>query len=528
MSEGEADHQTDVVVVGAGISGIVTAKCLKESGFRFVVLERSGDIGGLWTFRENDYGVMRFTHINVSKYNYCFSDFPFPDDIPDYPHNTDMAQYIKDYAKHFNIVDSIKHYRKVINIEKQGEHWKVTVQKVETDGLTTIPESQEIYVAKYLAIATGHHAKPSLARFMGQDSFSGEIIHSVKYKDVLTNHLEDKRVLVVGIGNSAVDAAVNIAAVGRCKPVYISTRSGAWVVPNYVFGHPTDLYANRLFLSLPWKLATWVLETVITIVSGNPKRWGLNPKMKALQTQPTVSPTLIHHIQRKDIIVVPNIQRIENKKVYFINGESAEFDAIVLCTGYKIDLPFLSDEIKNTILDDNSNDLKLFKNVFNPDIGPSLAFIGFVQPASGGILSMSETQARWFAELIKGHCHLPIKSAMIENMKNEEIETRKRYYHSARHTIQRDPIVYNDEISSFFGAKPELLRHPTLAWRLIFGSCGAYQYRLQGPNSWSDATDAVKKVPLTEMMHYSGILLVVIAGLVLYYLISFFSNIIGY
>jgi cation diffusion facilitator CzcD-associated flavoprotein CzcO len=65
MSTTDENHRPDVVVVGAGISGLVTAKCLKDSGFNVVVLERSGDIGGLWTFRENDYGVMRFTHMLV-------------------------------------------------------------------------------------------------------------------------------------------------------------------------------------------------------------------------------------------------------------------------------------------------------------------------------------------------------------------------------------------------------------------------------------------------------------------------------
>lgn len=46
-----------------------------------------------------------------------------------------------------------------------------------------------------------------------------------------------------------------------------------------------------------------------------------------------------------------------------------------------------------------------------------------------------------------------------------QITTKNRYYHSARHTIQRDPLKYNDEIASYFGAKPELLKHPSLAWR---------------------------------------------------------------
>jgi len=57
----------DIVIIGAGISGLATAKCLKESGFDVAVLERTADVGGLWKFRENDYGVMRFTHMLALK-----------------------------------------------------------------------------------------------------------------------------------------------------------------------------------------------------------------------------------------------------------------------------------------------------------------------------------------------------------------------------------------------------------------------------------------------------------------------------
>ena len=55
--------KVDAVVVGAGISGIVTAKCLTDAGLSVIVLERTEEVGGLWKFRENDYGVMRFTHM---------------------------------------------------------------------------------------------------------------------------------------------------------------------------------------------------------------------------------------------------------------------------------------------------------------------------------------------------------------------------------------------------------------------------------------------------------------------------------
>lgn len=59
---------------------------------------------------------------NVSKHNYCFSDFPFPDDVPDYPHNKDMAKYIKDYAAHFKLHDCIQFFTKVKKLEKTGKH----------------------------------------------------------------------------------------------------------------------------------------------------------------------------------------------------------------------------------------------------------------------------------------------------------------------------------------------------------------------------------------------------------------------
>lgn len=56
-------EEQEVVVIGAGVSGLVAAKCLRDDGFKVTIIERTSDIGGLWTFRENDYGVMRCTHM---------------------------------------------------------------------------------------------------------------------------------------------------------------------------------------------------------------------------------------------------------------------------------------------------------------------------------------------------------------------------------------------------------------------------------------------------------------------------------
>eukprot|EP00058_Branchiostoma_floridae_P007408 XP_002592896.1 hypothetical protein BRAFLDRAFT_65482 [Branchiostoma floridae] len=389
---------------------------------------------------------------NVSKHNYSFSDFPFPDDVPDYPHHSHMAKYIADYVMHFGINEVISFQTQVNKIEKKDDKWVVTATRVEEDGKggwTTGEE--EVYVA-------------------------------------------------------------------RCRKVLLSTRSGAWVLPNYIFGRPTDHYACRTFLLLPWKLATNVLETVVSLIHGSPYKWGLNPKMRALQTQPTVSPTLIHNIQRNNIAIKPNITRFEGSTVHFTDGSSEVVDHVVMCTGFRVSLPFLPDEVKEKVLEEGSNSIKLYKNVFSPAVGHSMAFIGFVQPASGGILSMSETQARWFAELCLNHVKLPSRAAMEAEIKADQEETSKRYFASARHTIQKDPLLYNDSIAAQFGAKPQLWRHPRLAWRLLLGSCGSAQWRLQGPGKWERAAEVVRSVPVTEFLLYSAILVVVLLLLLFTYL----------
>ena len=96
----------------------------------------------------------------------------------------------------------------------------------------------------------------------------------------------------------------------------------------------------------------------------------------------------------------PNIATLEPNGVIFTDGSKTEADAIVCCTGYHVDLPFLDADLNELVLEEGTNKMKLFKGVFSPEIGKSLGFIGFAQPASGGLLTVSETQARWFSALL--------------------------------------------------------------------------------------------------------------------------------
>ncbi len=123
-----------------------------------------------------------------------------------------------------------------------------------------------------MCIASGHHSAPKIPEFKGQETFTGEIFHSIKFKSATFNKSSGKRVLVVGIGNSAVDIATNLVTEGRCPKVCISTRSGSWIIPNYVAGFAIDLYASRFLLNTPWKIANAILENNIKFIYGDPKK----------------------------------------------------------------------------------------------------------------------------------------------------------------------------------------------------------------------------------------------------------------
>jgi dimethylaniline monooxygenase (N-oxide forming) len=81
------------------------------------LLEKSNDIGGLWRYKEDGYGVMSFTHINVSKYNYAFSDFPFPEDSVEFMHHKHIYDYLKSFMQNFKLDQHCHFQHEVVLIE---------------------------------------------------------------------------------------------------------------------------------------------------------------------------------------------------------------------------------------------------------------------------------------------------------------------------------------------------------------------------------------------------------------------------
>lgn len=483
-----------VAVIGSGPCGLAAIKTCKEAGFDPICYERNGDPGGLWRYHEEDIegvaSVMKTTIINTSKEMSAFSDFPPPKEYPNFMHNSQMYRYFMMYAEHFDLLRHIRYNLEVVKVEMTGDHdttgrWIVTVKSSQT-GAVTREEFDGVLVC------IGHHVYPKIPHFPGQEKFKGVIMHSHSVKSC--NQFSDKNVVVVGIGNSGVDAAVDCTFFA--KSVYISTRRGTWIFsrvgPN---GRPYDMDLNsrkkvllQSFMSYD-RICSDVEEKLNE--KFDHEAYKLKPKHRVYSAHPTMNDFLPNCILSGRITVKGNIKNFEENGIVF-DGEDevTEADVVILATGYVIKFPFLEN-----ILTIDDNRVLLYKYAIPPILKhPTLAIIGLIQPI-GPIFPIGEMQCRWFAQLLLGNAKLPSTEDMLKEIKAKNDANAKRYVNSTRHTIQVDWIPFMDELASIIGAKPNFLKmaltDPKLFSACFNNACLPYHYRLQGPFSWSGARDAI-------------------------------------
>ena len=281
-------------------------------------------------------------------------------------------------------------------------------------------------------MANGHHWNPKWPDppFPGQDGFTGEQLHSHHYREP-DERFRDKRVLVLGIGNSATDISVETSRVSEMT--YLAMRRGAHVIPKYIAGKPTDELAPEWMSHLPFQVTRWFFVRQLKQIQGEMEDYGLpKPDHKLGEAHPTISSDLLPRIGHGRITPKPNIARIDGGTVHFADGSSAAIDTIVWCTGYRITFPFFESELMTT----EGNHVPLFRRVVHPG-RPGLYFIGLVQPL-GAIMPIAELQSEWIADVLEGRVALPNAPNMRAEIAAEEAAMRRRYVASTRHTIQVD------------------------------------------------------------------------------------------
>jgi cation diffusion facilitator CzcD-associated flavoprotein CzcO len=423
-----------VCIIGAGSSGIAAAQVLNARRIPFDCFEKGSQVGGNWRF-ENDNGMSsayRSLHINTSRRVMAFKTLPMPEHFPDYPDHFQMAAYFDEYVDRFGLREKIRFRTEVISAEPVDGEWEVTVEG--PDG------KREANRYRAVLVANGHHWDPRFPEpaFPGAEEFSGEQLHVHHYREA--DVLEGKRVLVLGLGNSAADVAVESSRIADAT--FLAMRRGAYVLPKYMQGKPIDEILTPLTSRSPLAVQRFFSMRLLDLSVGEMEKYGLpTPDHKLYEAHPTVSSELLPRLGHGDIEVKPNIDRFTGDRgVRFVDGSEEEIDLVVYCTGYKMTFPFFDP----SVLSAPDNRLPLYRRVASAE-RPGLYFVGFIQPL-GPIMPLAEAQSEWVADLLGGRATLPAAAEMRRQIAGEEEKMRKRFVASKRHTVEVDFHPYLREI----------------------------------------------------------------------------------
>ncbi|WP_399881145.1 flavin-containing monooxygenase [Streptomyces sp. BBFR51] len=420
-----------VCVIGAGLSGLAVAHALKQRGISFVCLEKAPDVGGIW--RQPQAGERgpgyRSLHLNTAKQLTGYADFPMPSSYPLYPRHSQVAGYLRSFAEWAGLLDHVELRTEVVSVGQDPDGgW--TVVSRGADGAQATRRFEQVVVA------SGHHTDPVLPDPLppGADSFAGTILHSLDYRD--GSDFDGRRVVVVGLGASAVDIAADLSR--HAAYTVLSVRRGLHIVPKQLFGMSVDEIAEA-----PWwnemsfdERRRWV-EQALLVARGRLSDYGLpEPDHPVFSSATTLSDEILSRIRHGAVTPKPAIASFDGDRVVFTDGSSENADAVVYCTGFHMTFPFLPDGCP--VAADGS--VELYRRVVPAD-RPGLYFVGLVRPV-GAITRLVEAQAQWVARIVDGAAALPAAEEMREEIGTYLDGIVRRYGRTRGASIQVDVGPY--------------------------------------------------------------------------------------
>lgn len=464
-----------VGIIGAGVSGLVTAKTLMAVGLDCTVFERAGALGGVWADGYVNFGVQ------VQRELYEYPDWPLPQGTPDFTPGPVFQKYLEDYAEHFGLTPHIRLHSSVTDIRPREDGkpgWSLAVREKERESRADFD---------LLVVCVGLYSnEPYRPEFPGQEDFGGEIVHVSQVKS--SAPLEDKRVAVLGFGKSATDVALESVAVA--KETHLIVREPHWPVPRKLAGilpfkwgmvnrmtstlippyiHPSPLERAVHGFGGPLVWLWWRLVEILLRL-----QHGLGRKIEGGDDLVPAKPIDIDAFGESTMLPRPGLYRaigdgrirahrstievFDPEGPRLANGRRLEIDLLVLGTGWRSGFAFLPADLRQA-LSFEEDGLYLYRHMLQPKV-PNLVFIGRASTICS-VLTYS-LQARWLAELIAGRHRLPEAEVMLKEI--ADMKAWKRAWmpfspsRSARLIVHMQH--YHDELLRDFGANPLRKRGP--------------------------------------------------------------------
>ncbi|GGX51277.1 flavin-binding monooxygenase [Tateyamaria omphalii] len=417
-------------IVGAGPGGLALARAFKNLGIEFDVFERHSEVGGIWDIDNPGTPMYASAHFISSKTHSYFSDFPMPDDYPDYPSNQQIFEYMKSFAHAFDLYPHITFDTEVISTNFEDGAW--------TAHLST----GERRTYRWLICVSGTTWHPKLPGW-AQDAanFDGEVRHANAFRHM--DEFRGKKVLVIGAGNSGCDIACDAAVAG--DQAFVSVRRGYHFVPKHIMGIPADVFADK-GPNLPLWLQQRVFGGLLKFLNGDLTRLGLpKPDHRVLESHPIVNSQLLHYLGHGDILAKGDVDRLDGKHVVFKDGSREEIDVVICATGYEWKVPYVDPRFFSWKGDRPDNYLHMFSRT-----NPQLFGLGFTE-TNGGIYKLFDSMADLIGRTILTMRDDAKAWTRLENRirtHEPELSGGIRYIESDRHATYANIDALKDEFKA--------------------------------------------------------------------------------
>ena len=405
-------------IVGAGLSGLVTAKTFLEEGFGVTVFEQESEVGGVWA-RSRRYPGLTTQN---PRDTYAFSDFPMPRSYPDWPSGEQVQAYLAAYADRFGVTPHVHLDTRVTYVRPRagGTGWTVHAEPAAGGAGRT-------HEFDYLAVCNGVFSAPHSPTVPGEDDFTaagGTVLHSSQFGD--GSAVAGRRVVVVGYAKSACDVAA--ASVATASEVTLVYRRALWKMPKYLFGvvHLKDFLTTRFSESLFRYRTLRGLERALHTIGRPFVRlfWrGIERAIRRAQRLDAAGLVPDTPIERLvgcnlsletdgffDAVasgrirpVRAEVARFRPGAVELTTGERVEADVVVFGTGFRQEVRFLDESVRTRVVDGEGT-FRLHRNLVHPD-APRLGFVGYNSSLYSQLTS--EIGARWLARFFLGQVRLP-------------------------------------------------------------------------------------------------------------------------
>lgn len=418
-----------VAIIGAGAAGLSAARHLLAAGHRVTIYEIGSKIGGLWVYDNDNQlsAAYRSLHINSEPAVTHYPGFPFPEGTSLFPSHWEVSAYLNSFADHFHLREAIRFRTRVTSVEPVAgagqSRWRVKLEG----------GAEEEFDA--VVIASGHQGVPAHPD-LGSE-FSGQYLHSHDYRE--PEPFRGQRVLVIGLGNSGLDIAADLALVAA--KTYVAVRSPVLIMPRMIFGLPAARTLGRLIKPwMPWPLQRSILRAVSRVFFGRMEMWGLRTPEQ--RTHPASNATFMAHVAYRKIFCKPGVASVAGQTVTFTDGSTVEVDTIIAATGYEIALPFLPPALSPVV----ERRLDLYRRVIHP-AWPGLYFVGFFNANGGGNISLMDVQTEWIAALLSGKVRLPDEAAMRAAIAAELVYHSASFPSAPRYGLELDPLRYRRQVA---------------------------------------------------------------------------------